>query len=260
MPNTKAKYIIVCDESTKKGRNFSYFYGGAMLLENKYEMISAILDDYKQKLNLHELKRVKITEKNYKDYIKILQLFFTFVKSGDIKIRVMFSPNKELLNLPKSQNETYTKFYHAFIINAFNIFYAKEDIELRLIFDDLPETKQQCKLFKKCLIAKINSNYKINTNKAHISRDKIEEVDSKKHTILQCVDIIVGLVDFILNTTTQEIKESKRAKARLNVWNYILEEIYIINSNFDLTQTTKPVYSNKGWKEVYRHFVYEQKK
>lgn len=260
MNNIRKKYIIICDESSKNGTNFSYFYGGAMLLENKYDKITSILNDYKSKLGLHELKRVKITEKNYKDYINVLDLFFTFVKSGDIKVRIMFSPNTELLTIPKCQNETYTKFYHTFITNAFNIFYAGEDINLRLIFDDLPETKQQCAKFKQCLIQKINHNIKINTNKAYVKKESIEEVDSKKHTILQCIDVIVGLTDFYLNTPPKEIKKSKRAQARYYVWSKILQYVNEISPNFELTKTTTPVFSNKGWLKKYAHFVYHQKK
>lgn len=260
MSKQKDKYIIICDESRKKAPNYSYFYGGAMLLENKYDKITSILNDYKSKLGLHELKRVKITEKNYKDYINVLDLFFTFVKSGDIKVRIMFSPNSELLPLPKCKNETYTKFYHTFIVNAFNIFYARKDIKLRLIFDDLPETKQQCKKFKQCLIQKINHNKKSHTNKAYVSSDSIEEVDSRKHTILQCIDVIVGLIDFALNTSHHEIKSSKRAKARYCVWSKIMQCILEINPNFELTKTTTPVFSNKAWLRKYAHFVYHQKK
>ena len=259
MTKQKKSYIIVCDESTKKGENFSYFYGGAMLLESKYDKISSILNDYKNKLGFNELKRTKISDKNFKDYISVLDLFFTFVKSGDIKIRIMFSPNNQLLKISKSQNETYSKFYHTFIINAFNIFYAKENIKLRLVFDDLPETKEQCKKFKQCLIKSINHNTKPNTNKAKVNKEAIEEVDSKKHIILQCVDVIVGLVDFALNTTNEEIKNSKRALAKYKVWETVLSFIYEINPYFIITETTRPVYSIKGWKSKYSHFVYHQK-
>lgn len=253
------KYIIVCDESTKKGKNFSYFYGGAMLLESKYEMISNIINDFKTKLYLNELKRIKITEKNYRDYIKVLELFFTFVKSGDIKIRIMFSPNDELLHLPKNLNESYTKFYYTFIKNAFNIFYAKENISLRLIVDDLPETREQCNKFKRCLKDSLNNNNKINANKVNLKLDDIAEVDSKNHIILQCVDVIVGLVDFYLNSNKNEIKNSKRALAKLKVWNKVYENIKVIDNNFNILETTKPVFSNRGWKKVYAHFVYHKK-
>lgn len=259
--NRQNEYVIICDESNKKDVNYSYFYGGAMLLENKYQKISEILNNYKNKFGFTELKRTKITIANYKSYIDILDLFFTFVKSGDIKIRIMFSPNSELMHIPKHENFTYTKLYLAFIVNAFNIFYAKKNIKLRLIFDDLPETKEQCSTFKKCLYTKINKNISKNKlcNKAKIKKDAIEEVDSKKHIILQCVDVIVGVTDFFLNTTPEEINQSKRAFAKNQVWQYVKSQIYLMNPNFILTETTKPVYSHKGWIDNYRHFVYSQK-
>lgn len=254
----KQNYVIICDESTKKGSNFSYFYGGAMLQENKYDKISKLLEFRKSEHGLHEMKRIKITEKNYKDYINVLELFFVFVKSGDIKMRIMFSPNDQL-SFKHNTHDTFMKFYYTFIINAFNIFYAKEDFNLRLICDDLPETKDQCKLFKKCIINKIRNNDKVNTNKVYINRDRIEEVDSQKHVILQCVDVIVGLTDFYLNTSKEDIKKSKRARARLYVWEYICSQIMCIDENFQLTKTTQPIFSHKGWKGQYKHFVYKQK-
>lgn len=258
--NKLDKYIIICDESTKKGKNYSYFYGGAIINENKYDKISEVLNDYKSKFGFHELKRIKISEANHRDYIKVLDLFFTFVKSGDIKIRIMFSPNNQLIqHIPHCQNETFMKFYHTFIINAFNIFYARKNIRLRVVCDDLPETKSQCRKFKQCLVQKIATNNKPNTNKVFIKQRDIEEVDSSKHVVLQCVDIIVGLVDFILNTEPKEIEKSKRAKARYFVWKYILEQIFELEENFIINETTNPVYSYKGWIKKYCHFVYKKK-
>lgn len=259
---TKQKsYVIVCDESTKYGSKYSYFYGGAMVEEIKYQKISEILNDYKTKLNLNELKRIKITEKNYKSYIDVLDLFFTFVKSGEIKIRIMFSPNDQLLkNIKHSEDESFMKFYYAFIINAFNIFYAREDFKLRLVFDDLPETKIKCDKFKDLLTKKIEINNKPHANKVYLKKQDIEEVDSKKHVILQCVDVVVGLVDFILNSSKEDIKNSKRATARLKVWNHIYNNhILQIDKDFNLLVSTSPIYSHKGWKKLYQHFVYHQK-
>lgn len=254
------KYIIICDESTKHGSNYSYFYGGAILKENRYENITNTLNIFKEHYGLHELKRTKITEANYKDYIEVLNLFFTFVKSGDIKIRIMFSPNGQLdKTIPHSLNETFMKFYHTFIINAFNIFYARENFRLRVVCDDLPETREQCNKFKQCLVNKIVKNDRVNANKVFISQQDIEEVDSKKHTVLQCVDVIVGLVDFALNTTEEELKKSKRAQAKYAVWKRILNYIFELHGNFILTETTRPTYSHKGWIKKYSHFVYKKK-
>ena len=253
------KYIIVCDESNKKGSNYSYFYGGAMLLEHNYEKIGTIINDYKTKLGFNELKRTKISEKNCVDYIKVLDLFFTFVRSGDIKLRMMFAPNNELISIPKPENHTYTKFYFAFIKNAFNIFFANKNISLRLIFDDLPETKEQCDTFKQYLVEKINNNKsKRGLNSVTISASQIEEVDSTKHPILQCVDVIIGCIEFYLNTPrSQQI--SKRARAKFKVFDKIWLEISRINPEFNLTTTTTPIYSHKAWLKPYAHFVYHKK-
>lgn len=255
-----AKYIIVCDESSRKGRCFSYFYGGAIVAENKYEKISNVLDDYKAKFGLHELKRTKITEKNYKQYIDVIDLFFTFVKSGDIKVRVMFAPNDQLERLPKEQNATYSKFYNTFIVNAFSVFYAGQDIKLRLIFDDLPETKEQIELFKTLLEKKINyDNSSKHKNRVQVNHDRIEEVDSRKHVVLQCVDVITGLIDFYINTPLSEIKNSKRATAKNKVFLEIKKQIEEIHENFEFLDTTWPIWSTKGWKDCYKHFVYKKK-
>lgn len=258
---TKESYIIICDESSRKQPYYSYFYGGAIILENKYEKISNILCDYKNKFKLNELKRTNITEANYKFYIEILDLFFTFVKSGDIKVRIMFSPNDQLIkDIPHSQNETFIRFYEVFIKDAFSIFYARKNIRLRLIFDDLPESKEQCFKFKNHLIEKINKNNKPLANKVYIKAEDIEEVDSQKHIILQCVDVIVGVMDFYLNTNKKDLESSKRARARYKVWESIYKIILEMNPNFIIYETTQPVYSTKGWNDKYKHFVYKQKR
>lgn len=255
---TWKKYIIVCDESKRKGPFFSYFYGGAIVLEEKYEKISTIICDYKAKFGLNELKRTKITENNYKQYIEVLDLFFTFVKSGDVRVRVMFAPNDQLDRLPKEQNATYCKFYNTFIVNAFSIFYAGYDLKLRLIFDDLPETKNQCALFKNLLEKKINYETS-HINRVQVNHNRIEEVDSRKHVILQCVDVITGLIEFYVNTPLAEIESSKRALAKKKVFCSIKKHIEEIHENFEFLDTTSPIWSTKGWKDSYKHFVYKKK-
>ncbi len=109
------------------------------------------------------------------------------------------------------------------------------------------------------MVQKIITNNKPNTNKVYLTQRNIEEVDSSRHVILQFVDIIVGLVDFILNTSTSEIKNSKRAMARYNIWKQLEKYIFEIDDNFIISETTRPVYSFKGWVKKYAHFVYQKK-
>ena len=253
----RENYIIICDESTKKGKNFSYFFGGAMIKEHEYQKFSDLINFQKSKFSLHELKRTKITEHNFKYYIQILELFFMFVKNNKIKVRIMYSPNEELLTHQNYDQNTFMKFYYTFIINAFSIFYANKGINLRLIFDELSETKQKCTIFKKSLINKIKNNNKPLNNKVYISKNQIEEVDSKKHPILQCIDVITGCIDFLLNDNDNT---SKRAQAKYKVASFIIGQIEEIKGSFDLLKTTMPIFSHKGWLDKYKHFVYKHKK
>lgn len=256
-----AKYIIVCDESTKKGNKFSYFYGGVIVNEQKYNSISEKLEMYKNHLGLnHELKRINIDSLNANRYIEMLDFFFTFVKSGDIKVRVMFSDNNNLDSIPKTENETFMKFYYLFIRHSFALPYANEDIDLRIIFDALPEKPENREKFKNYLISNLTHIPNIDIkNKIYIKRDHIEEVDSKKHIILQCADVIVGLIDFCLNDEHNEVNQkSKRWYAKRKVLEVILSYINELHPNFQLCISTKPIRGYNAWIDKYKHFVYKK--
>lgn len=257
------KYVIVCDESTKHGQNYSYFYGGCIINEQKYDAISEKLELFKSHIGLnHELKRVNIDPTNANRYIQMLDFFFTFVKSGDIRVRVMFSDNKNLEEKPQSIDETFTTFYYLFIRHAFALPYAREDIDLRLIFDALPEKTERRIKFKNYLISNLthipNSDVK---NDISLERDRIEEVDSKKHIILQCADVIVGLIDFCLNDkhNGQQTK-SKRWFAKNSVLTVLLSYIEEMHPNFQLCVTTRPLRGFNAWNDKYKHFVFEKTK
>ena len=104
---TSERYVIVCDESTRHGRNYSYFFGGALVKESEYQKINEVLKIYSESKGLGEVKRTKITLTNYRNYIELLDLFFTYVQSSKVKARVMFAKNEELDVIPSSLDETY---------------------------------------------------------------------------------------------------------------------------------------------------------
>lgn len=256
---TSERYVIVCDESTRHGRNYSYFFGGALVKESEYQKINEVLKIYSESKGLGEVKRTKITLTNYRNYIEFLDLFFTYVQSSKVKARVMFAKNEELDVIPSSLDETYCKFYYLFIRYAFSIFYAKQDIQLRLIFDDLPETKEACTKFKGYLVHNLNIANVFRGNHVKIIEKDIEEVDSKRHMILQCMDVVMGMIDFYLNSTAEE-RVSKRGQAKVAVCKHILAKIQEIHPDFIMHLTTQPIYSNKGWVDPYKHFAYKKGK
>ena len=124
------------------------------------------------------------------------------------------------------------------------------------MFDELPDNKKTNSKFKAYLIRNLKSANKIN-NKIYTGRRFVEEVDSKKHPVLQCIDVITGVIESHLNN---DGTTSKRQQAREKVYNFILEQVAEIHENFVVTETTSPIYSVNGFYDKYKHFVYKKKK
>lgn len=260
--NDEIPYIIVCDESTKKGNNYSFFFGGAMIQEKYYNDINDKLRTFRDSLGLKEIKRSNIDETNAERYIKVLDYFFEFVYENKINVRVMFSDNEYLNKRAFSRNDiTFNKFYYFFIRYAFNLFYLPTNIKLRIIFDELPDKKSVNDNFKNHLINHLSAEtvpHQLSTVK--INNESIHEVDSKKHLILQCCDVIMGLIDFFLNEyISKNYLDSKRSRGRAIVLERLLTHIYRSDPNFNLLITTPYLLGTKGCLIKYAHYLYKPK-
>lgn len=90
----KKQYLIYADESHRKGKYYSNFYGGALVNYNELEIISNKLNLKKEELGLfQEIKWTKVTEQYLDKYLLLVDYFFKFVKDNKIKIRIMFRQN-----------------------------------------------------------------------------------------------------------------------------------------------------------------------
>lgn len=82
----KRHYVLFCDESSKRGKYYSYFYGGVVLSASDQQPIEEALRSCKEELNLFkELKWTKITEAYADKYIEFIRKYFEFVISGRLK-------------------------------------------------------------------------------------------------------------------------------------------------------------------------------
>lgn len=255
------RYIIVSDESTRKGKNFSYFLGGCILKENEYDRVSFTLNAIKNSYNLHEIKRQKINEYNVDKYIAIIETFFDYIKAGVIRARIMYAPNNQLNEFRNGQIDTYEKFYYIFIKNAFSLFEAQENIFLRLYLDELPESLQKNNILKSYLsngLLKLSFSEATN-NKVLLYKSRIEEVNSENHVILQCIDVVLGVIDFYLNTTIEE-RQSKRGQAKMKLMEIILKNINYICPNFSFAKSTGYFKTYKSWLAPYKHLVFKSQK
>ena len=256
-------YRIYADESVSNGKYFSNFYGGALIRTTDIPEIEKALDDKKKELNLNgEIKWTKVTENYLEKYIEIINLFFSFIKAGKIKVRIMFAQNAYVSDgLTKKQTDNeYSILYYYFLKDAFGIKYSnstpfKTKVNFSLYLDDLPCAKEQKEIFKKSLF---RNNFGFKQNNVEIT--EFIEIDSKKHVIQQCMDIILGSMNFKLNDF-DKIKDettgrrSKRTRAKEKLYKIINKNIREIRKNFNVGITTGINGDQFNyWKHPYRHW------
>lgn len=245
---SKKKIIIYSDESVEKGRYFSHFYGGAILPEENIHEIETQLLNKKNELGITaEMKWNKITPQFKQQYIEYIELFLNLMIDGRFKMRIMFQQNDLVpINLTTDQlDNSFLRLYYQFIKHGFGLSYLdkyEHGYQLKLNLDDLPTNKKQVSQFKHYLSA-LNESPEWRRVNLNLNVNDISNIDSKKHCILQGVDIVLGAMQSKLNnihTKTQngERRRSKRAKAKSTVYDTIISKINITRPNFNVGIST----------------------
>lgn len=120
-------YIIYADESDKKGRYYSNFFGGVLLAASERQQISAELDIRKAELGLlHEVKWQNVDQSNVDRYIEFAKTYFEYVASSRLKVRIMFTQNMRVPTALQKRHydDQYFLLYYQFIKHAFGLKYA----------------------------------------------------------------------------------------------------------------------------------------
>jgi len=258
------EYIIYCDESVSDGKYFTDFFGGVLVRSTDFNHIKESLDRKKQELNLFgEIKWTKVTGNYLDKYKQMMDLFFSFLKEYKLKVRIMFRETSQVpsnLTLEQIHNR-YSLLYYQFVKNAFGLSFhdRKDDVNpvyLRLYFDEIPYPLDQGDAFKSHIYSlQRNSRFR----KAHlkIRLDDIVEINSKRHSIQQCMDIILGSIAFILNRKNQ-VERGNRTIAKESLFEHILELIKDTDcvEFFDISTTTPIAVPSDFWTMPYRHWKF----
>lgn len=263
------RYTIYCDESSKKGKRFANFYGGALMATSDVDAISELLNRKKEELNLYrELKWTGVSAPYQQKYIDFIEYFFEFIKSGRIKIRIMFTSNRIRPQNLTSYHEKnrYFVLYYQFIKNGFGLIHCNPNtldrvfIELRL--DQIPDTKQKVEEFRN-FVNGIGVSASFFGRQIFFPKDSIFEIDSKKHVISQGLDIILGSMQSRLNgfhliKPDGGSRRGKRTLAKEKVYKAINNQIRDIYPNFNIGITTgQPNGIDDRWNHPYRHWVFK---
>ena len=261
------EYIIYCDESERSGSRYSNFYGGALVRSKDFRDVVDQIEDKKRGLNLHqEVKWQKVTWSYVDKYRSLMDEFFGLVRADKVKVRVMFTHNYFRPQDLESYHREHEYFilYYQFIKHAFGLRYSNEGsnpINVRIYFDNLPDTLEKRELFKSFVYG-INHWPQFKKARLRIVRDQLAEVTSHKHVVLQCLDIVLGAIQFRLNSK-HKIKPSgakrrgNRTIAKEKLYKHINARIRQVYPGFNIGISTglRGDIANR-WKHSYRHWLF----
>ena len=258
------EFTLYCDESTDKGKIYGDFFGGCIIEAHHLDYVITSLQNYKFNHNLFaELKWTKVTEKYLDKYLGFMHLFFSFVASDFIKVRIMFRKMKSQ-NTSYSSEDKYFKLYYQFIKHAFGFCHTQNmpPFNLRIYLDQLPQKKDKIIKFKKYLVEMPHTRDFENCA-MRISPEQIAEIKSHEHVLLQCVDVIMGAMQFKLNKLYEEknsetSRRGKRTIAKEKLYRAIYKEICSIHPHFNINISTgHRKYENPHWESPYEHWLFK---
>jgi hypothetical protein len=267
MVNEK-EYILFCDESEKRGKYFSNFYGGVLVGASQYTRITTRLNALKDELHLYtEVKWERVTEEYLDKYHQIITCFFDEIAAGHLKVRIMFTQNaRQPQQLSREHLEhEYFLLYYQFLKHGFGLQFLHNnarDTYIRIYLDNLPETKEKIERFKGYVLG-LEQWADFRKARIRIRKDDIAEIRSHEHVLLQCLDIVLGSMAFRLNDKHlvkppgKRIR-GKRTRAKEALYNAILAEIRAIHPHFNIGVSTHVDPFPEGrWLSPYLHWLFE---
>ena len=195
-----------------------------------------------------------------------MTLFFDFVKTGKIKVRIMFRNMNDRPSTPVRSDDKYFKLYYQFIKHAFGLRYIPSDdgepVYIRIYLDKLPDKNEKSQEFKK-FIYNIPQLDDFKSSNIKIRQDDVADVCSHDHVLLQCVDIVLGAMYFRLNQLHKAIPEGQKRRgkktiAKEKLYNHIYSLICESVPHFNIgISTGKKDLDFPQWEAPYRHWVFK---
>lgn len=261
------RYIIFCDESDDKGRFYSNFYGGILIEAAKQQALEAELQTCKDDLHIFdgEMKWGKITAPYVEKYIQFVNKVFDIIERGDMKMRIMFTQNRNLPILEEYQiGHDYFLLYYQFIKHAFGLQFAVPEggtASAAVLLDDVPHNAQKFHQFKDYL-SSLSTFPKWTRAGFSIAYEDIADVNSKQHNLLQALDVVLGGMQSRLNEkhtrpTPPARRRGKRTIAKAKVYAAIKDRVWQLYPNFNVGASTATADGlHMRFHHPYRHWLF----
>ncbi len=241
-----------------------------MVESSNLEEVVTKLEEAKTSQNMYgEVKWQKVTANYLEKYKSLMDIFFSLMKFGKIKSRIMFTSNQVVpVGLSREQiDKEYFLLYYQFIKHAFGLKMApthNPGASLRINFDKLPDKKNRIVEFKQ-FIFRLNGDF--NGINITLPYDNISEVDSHDHVVLQCIDIVTGAMSFRLNEKhlvkpTGQFRRGKKTVAKEQLYKHINRSIIDLYDGFKFNvgiSTGKKDGQMSPWSMPYRHWRFMPK-
>jgi hypothetical protein len=177
----------------------------------------------------------------------MMDCFFDLISDDKIKIRIMFTQNTNRPGrLQREHHENqYAILYYYFIRHAFGLIYLPKQefgTRIRVYPDRLPMSAGDVLTFKK-FVVRLTNRSEFQARHVRFNMEDVTEVVSHDHDVLQCLDIVLGAMNFRLNKKHKDkpkgaTRRPEKTRAREKVYNRINRRIRDIYPNFNIGITT----------------------
>jgi Protein of unknown function (DUF3800) len=254
---SSAQYVIYSDESHTHDKELQHgrFYGGCLLPSAERQRLNERIATEMLRCGLiGELKWQKLNHRNYTRMRDVLDVFFDLVEANIVRLRVMWLPVRENPTQDvEFRRHGYLELYSHFVIVGFGLEHHGEshDVHIEFLPDALPESPSKRRTFVENLLTVHATKYKRNCRFKII---RVSEVDSKKHALLQCVDVIIGALAFKMNDNRLRYPAAaptNRLEACILLGSHVVERIRRIHaarcpSRYQLRESTWPGSDENG--------------
>ena len=145
---SEKEYLIICDESDRKGPFFSNFYGGVRIGASQLQSVTQRLQLKKLSLGLQsEVKWAKADATTVARYETMMSAFFDEIAAGRLVMRVMFTQNALVPKGLTEQHhaEGYYILYYQFLKHGFGLRHMpahEKPPRLRIYLDEIGDTNE----------------------------------------------------------------------------------------------------------------------
>jgi hypothetical protein len=271
-------FVVYADESNTHDRTLAHrqFYGGCLLRAEDRDTIAGELESATRGLGiLGEMKWRKVRPYNADRVLRVVNTFFDMVEDRRVRFRVMWLPHPMETELMGSRYGDYGYYllYYFFLVAGFGLPRHDEDGEVLVEFfpDTLPDEPEKKRRFVELLMeAGCSVRY---GGRAPFRVVRVADVDSKKHVLMQCCDVVIGAMAFLMNGRHLErrgdgtVAEGTRVRARFA--RHVVERIAGMHrlqsggaSAYSLTPSTT---TNRGapnashWRLPYRQWCFSSR-